>query len=90
MAFTWTIAKNSVHGDERVIHGLVTTDNTSGTVATGLSVINSVAWAPRLMTSATCACFRINVGTTSTSTAGTLAITGVTSGDTMYVTVFGV
>jgi hypothetical protein len=90
MAFTWTIAKKSVHGDERVIHGLVTADGTAGSVATGLSVINGVSWSPKLLASATCACFGINVGPTSTATAGTLAVTGVTSGDTMYVTVFGV
>jgi hypothetical protein len=87
MAFTWTMARTTVHGDERTMHGTVTCDNTSGSVNTGLNSINQVLYAPKTMTSG--AKFAINALPSGTATAGYLAITGCTSGDVLYVTVFG-
>lgn len=90
MAFSWTVAKKTVHGDERVFHGTVTADGTAGSVDTGLANINAVTFAPKSMTTMIAAGFRINSLESGTATAGYLAVTGVTSGDEMYVTVFGV
>jgi len=90
MAFTWTITKQTVFGDERIIHGTVTADGTAGYVSTGLSNLYSVGFAPISMTSMIDAGFKINTLDSGTATAGALAVTGVTSGDEMYVTVYGV
>jgi len=87
MAFTWTLGRTTVHGDERTMHGTVTADNTSGSVDTGLCNINQVLYAPKTMTSG--ARFRINSLPSGTATAGYLAVTGCTSGDVFYVTVYG-
>lgn len=87
MAFSYTVYKKSTMGDMRAIHGLVTTDGTAGSVATGLDNIVGMSYAPKSQTSGVK--FAINALESGTATAGTLAVTGCTSGDLLYVTVFG-
>jgi hypothetical protein len=87
MAYTFAVSAQSVFGNERVIHGVVTTDATTGTVTTGLDNIISMSHAPKSMTSGVK--YAINKLAAGTASAGTLAITGCTSGDELYITVYG-
>jgi len=89
MAFTLTKLRLTVHGDERVLHGLVTADATTGSVATPFLTIYNVNAAPSSMSTAFAGNFKINEGPVATAIAGTLGITGVVSGDDIYVTIYG-
>jgi hypothetical protein len=88
MAFAYTIGKKTVFGDMRVNHGVIVCDNTSGSVASGLDVIESVSWAPKSSTTMIGTRFLINALPAGTAAVGTLALSGVTSGDELYVTVY--
>lgn len=90
MAFAFTVTRKTVFGDERAIHGVLVADGTAGYVATGLSNLYSVNFSPISMTTMIDAGFKINTLDSGTAAAGYLAVTGVTSGDEMYVTVYGV
>jgi hypothetical protein len=87
MAFTFTVSKKTVFGDERVSHGKVTADSTAGYVVTGLANIVALTHAPISQT--TGVKYTINKLDSGTAAAGTLAVTGCTSGDEFYVTVYG-
>lgn len=87
MAFTFSVAGNTVNGNERVIYGTVTTDGTAGYVATGLGTIHRLVYSPKSQT--TGVKFTINALDSGTATAGTLAITGCTSGDELYISCYG-
>ena len=90
MAFTVTFRGKTVHGNERVHHMLVTTDAAEGNISTGLSYINGFSCSPGSMTTSTALpTVSPNVGTTATANAGNLAMSGATSGDAYYITVFG-
>jgi len=90
MAFTVTVLKKSVHGDERVHHLSVLTDGAEGAITTGLSYINGFSCSPGSMTTSTALPTVLpNVGTTATASVGNLAMSGATSGDLYYITVFG-
>jgi hypothetical protein len=88
MAFTVTTTKKTVFGDERVHHMTVVADATTQTVATGLTILESIAVAHKSATSGM-GKWKINVGAEGTATAGSFAVTSVVSGDEYYVTVFG-
>ena len=88
MAFSFTVLKQTVFGDERVTHGVVTADGTAGYVATGLQNIVAMSHAPKSMT--TGVKYTINKLDAGTASAGSLAVTGCTSGDEFYVTLYGV
>lgn len=88
MAYTATVIKKTTHGDEKVHHYLVTADGATGSFDTALGFINGVSVTPKSLTS-TVPNVRLNEGVASTSIAGTVAVTGATNGDSMYVTVFG-
>lgn len=87
MAFSYTVAEKTVFGNQRVHQGVLVADSTAGYVATGLSVITHISYAPKSQTSGVK--MKINTLDSGTSTAGSLAVTGCTSGDEFYVTVFG-
>lgn len=89
MAFTVTKKKQSVWGDQRVWHGLVTADATTGVVSFGMGVIEQVLTAPSSMSTAFAGNFKINEDTVGGSSPGDLGISGVVSGDDIYVTVIG-
>lgn len=88
MAFTASILKQSVHGDERVIHYSVLADAASGAVATGLSIIHQVMTSPQSLTTAI---YKVKMNTNAASAAanGSVMISSVASGDTLFLTVFG-
>ena len=89
MAFTATLVKKTVHGDERCHHYVVTADAAAGNFSTGLGYLNQVMVTPK---SATTAIFkaRINVLETGTASVGSVAISGIASGDDFFVSVWGV
>jgi hypothetical protein len=88
VAFTISVEKKTVHGDERVHHCVVTADAAAGSVQTGLSYINQVVVS---LKSATTAAYkaRINVLESGTASVGSVALSGVASGDEFFVTVYG-
>jgi hypothetical protein len=89
MAYTATILKQSVHGDERVIHYSVLADAASGSVATGLSVIHQVQTSPQSLTTAI---YKVKANRNGADTAalnGTVLISSIASGDVLLMTVYG-
>lgn len=91
MAFTATLNKKTVYGDMRVHHYVVTTDGASDDISTGLSYVDQIIWAPKSMATlaGTHPRFAANVLTAATASNGTVSITGCTSGDDYYMTLFG-
>jgi hypothetical protein len=89
MAFTWTIGEKTTFGNKRVFTGTVVADSTAGYITTGMNSITWVSYAPKSITTYIDLSFGINKLDSGTATAGALAITGVTSGDELYVTVYG-
>lgn len=92
MAYTVTIVK-TVLGNERVHHLKIVADAATQTVETGLKVIDGMVVG--VCSAATTAYLnggvRIypNSNATGTQSMGVLGISNATSGDTLYVTVFG-
>ena len=88
MAFTATVDKKTVFGDERIIHYSITADAATAAIDTGLDTVIAVSCAPKSMASApySIKCDELAAGT---AAAGYIAITGVASGDDLYVTVYG-
>ena len=89
MAFTVTTLRKSVYGNNRVAHLQVTADSAEATIDTGLGKIDGFAMGPGSITCNTAKCF-INVGSTATALNGFMGLSGVTSGDVFFLTVFGV
>lgn len=87
MAFTLSVAEKTVFGNLQVQLGTVTADGTAGSVQTSLGRIRHVSVTPKSVTTGWKVA--INAGESGTSTAGKLAITGCTSGDEFFVTVYG-
>lgn len=95
MAYTFTAAGggSTVYGNQRVIHGVLTADGASGVVSFGLGRLVQVQWSPKSMTTNNDAVFprfRMNAKAAGTASLGDLGVSGVTSGDEFYVTIFGV
>lgn len=88
MAFNNDLIYRSVHGNESMQVYSCVADAATGTVSTDLGAINHIAFVPRSMTAAT-ESFKINVLPIGTTSAGSVAVTGVTSGDEFYLTVYG-
>lgn len=87
MAFSLSVSEKTTFGNMNVVMGVVTADATAGSVATGLGNARHVHVTPKSATSGYKV--RTNAGASGTFTAGTIAITGCTSGDEFFVTVFG-
>ena len=88
MAFTATLDERSTFGNKAVHFYTVTADGATGTIVTGLGSVDHVQVTPKSMASSPYA-IRANEGVASTSIAGTVGVTGVTSGDDFYMVVFG-
>lgn len=88
MAFTATLVKRSVHGDEAVVHYTVTADAASGSVNTGLGNIVNYSLTPSSLNSANHKTYKNALGG-ATAAAGYVGFDGCTSGDTWYLVVFG-
>lgn len=89
MAFTASfLVKNQGVGDKFMHHIRVTADAASGAVDTGFSVIDFLQHAPQSMTTAGGRVF-MNKNSGLTALNGTVAVSGVASGDVMFLTVIG-
>lgn len=87
MAFTLTRTK-TVFGNEGVEHIKVLTDGAEANITTQLRRIDAFAIGYISMTAIGYTIFP-NVTSTSTAALGTLGVSGLTSGDEFYITVFG-
>ena len=88
MAWTNTVVKQTVFGDERVIHYDCLADAATAEIVTGLNTITQVQVTYMSAASGNMS-FRKNVGVASTAAAGSVSATGCASGDEYYITVYG-
>lgn len=90
MAFTVTTVYKDVKGSERCHTLKVTADAASDTIKTGLSVLTAFSLGVQSMATAVPPPrIRINETAAGTSTMGSIGISGMTSGDVIYITAFG-
>jgi len=88
MAYTVVTADKTVFGNSRVHQLVVTADAATGTIDTGMDVLTGAHLTAKSAASTTIN-LKINELAASTASAGSIAITGATSGDDFYLTVFG-
>ncbi len=88
MAFSVAKIHEDVHGKSRMQVLSCVADAATDSIDTGLDYIYGVSAAPQSMASSPYS-IRINQGVAGTSIAGQIAVTGVTSGDELYITVWG-
>lgn len=88
MAYTVTKVRNTVYGDERKITYSVTADAATQTIATGLAVITDFNVQSLSMTTSTFKAWP-NSSASGVATPGSIGLSGLTSGDQFYLTVFG-
>lgn len=88
MAYTASHLANTVYGTHRVRHIRVTADATSGAVDSGLGVVDAFQICAQ---SATTVAFRtfMNANSGLTANNGSVAMSGMVSGDVVILTVFG-
>jgi hypothetical protein len=87
MAYTVT-RKNTVFGNERAVHLDILADAATQTIETGLKVIH--AHAVSIQSAAAVFKCYANSNASGVQSMGVLGLSGLTSGDRIYVTVFGV
>lgn len=88
MAFDVSFLDKTVFGNERVHHYSMVADAATAAIDTGFDFIYSAQLTFQSAASGNQS-LRINQLAAGTSTAGYIAITGVASGDEMFVTVYG-
>jgi hypothetical protein len=88
MAYTATKLFSSVYGNKRVEAYSVVADATSGSVVTGLSVIDAVSMAPVSMATSGVK-MRRNLSAASAAANGSLMIDDAASGDVFEIVVHG-
>ena len=88
MAYTFAVSGKSVYGNQRVVYGTVTADAAAGNVNTGLLAVERVTMTPKSLTTGAIK-LRVNVLETATASAGYVAFSGCTSGDEMFIAVYG-
>lgn len=88
MTYTATLVKKLVFGNERGELYNVTADAASGSVSTGLGLIDAYHIGPISMATV-CGKWRINTNSTSAVANGTLFISSIVSGDNFFLTVYG-
>lgn len=89
MAYTNTLIRQTVMGNQRVLEYNVTVDAASGVVYTGLNYVDSVQFAPISMTSTGLPRLKANVGTASAASLGNVFISSAVSGDNFFLTIYG-
>lgn len=88
MAFTTSLLVKTVMGDKRVHAYRITADAATQAIDTGLDYIDWFSIGHQSMTTGAYK-VAINEGAAGTTTLGTMGITGVASGDEMFITVYG-
>ena len=88
MAFTVTTDMQTVFGDKRVKGYTITADAATAEIDTGLEYVDHIQVG--IKSAATFGPYWAkNVLTAATASNGTISVTGCTSGDDFYVTVYG-
>ncbi len=87
MAYT-IVRTPSDFGNKKVALLDITADSAEATIDTGMLFIEAIAVGPSSMNSS-CIHIAVNSGTTGTALVGFLGVSGCTSGDRFFVTVFG-
>lgn len=88
MAYTVTKYK-SVFGDHRIVGMDITADAATQAVFTGLQNIHFMHWSPVSMATIVGIKICANSNASGVQSFGVVGISGVTSGDRFYVTVYG-
>lgn len=88
MAFTNSLIESTVFGNKSVQIYSCTCDGATGTIVTGFGQVTAVQVTPKSLTTAAIK-FKINTLESGTAAAGTIAVTGATSGDVFYAMVYG-
>lgn len=88
MAYTVSVSNKTVYGNQRVHHLAITADAATGTIATGLSVVEGLSVAPDSMATAAVK-LRKNALPAGTASAGSVAVSGAANGDAFFLTVYG-
>lgn len=89
MAYSVTVVDKTVFGNKRVCILDVTADAQSGVVDTGLSVVDALSLGPVSMNTFSLVKVRPNINAASAAANGKLMISGCTSGDRLFITVYG-
>lgn len=85
----WTISRvNTVLGNKRVVIMDCTADAATQAVDTGLAVVEGFSVGYKSMNSANPK-IKVNVDASGTASNGKVACTGFTSGDALFITVYG-
>lgn len=85
----YTVSRiNSVFGNQRIVHLDVTADAATQAIDTGLAIIKAISTAKLSMNSANQK-ININVNASGVAANGYVAVTGFTSGDHFFITVYG-
>ena len=88
MAFNNSLLERSVFGNKAVQIYSCVADGATGTVVTGLQAVDAISVTFKSMSSGATK-FKTNIGVSGTAIAGTVAVTGATSGDEFYMIVYG-
>lgn len=88
MAYTATVVRKTVFGNERVVIFDVTADAQSGVVDAGMYV-DGFAVGPISMATVSLVKFRPNINAASAASNGNIMISGAASGDRFFLTVYG-
>lgn len=88
MAFTATLRRSTVFGDQRVLQYKVVADAASGQVATGLQYIDCIATS---IESAATGGFKVrpNLSEASAASNGVVFVSSAANGDIFFLTIFG-
>ena len=88
MAIDVSVVERTVFGNKAVQVLSCVADAATQTVSTDLGAINFIQYTPKSMTTAA-AKFAINALPAGTAAGGSIAVTGVASGDEFWLTVYG-
>lgn len=89
MAYTASFLVKTVMGNQRVEHIRVTADAASGTIDTGLSVVDFLQHSPQSASTAGYRVFQNSDEANSNTVNGQVGMSGLASGDVVFMTVFG-
>lgn len=92
MAYTASLTGQSVFGNQAVQFYTVTADGATGTVVTGLGTVTGLSVTPGSVTTANSVAYprvRPNATAAGVAAAGTIGFSGLTSGDVLYLMVYG-
>lgn len=88
MAFNNSLLERTVQGNKQVQVYSCVADAATGFITTNLQSVDFMSVVFKSMSTGASK-FKMNIGVSGTAIAGTVAVTGVASGDEFYLTVYG-